>query len=125
MTCIFCKHPKSIVVDSRWRNGATERRRQCRRCNRRFSTVEMPLSANNKAAAMTYRPIERPVQKPKNYYTVYDAYTDDVLACGDSLECAEQLGIRQVSFFKAVMRCDRGESKKYVIIKDSYEEDAE
>lgn len=42
MHCPFCRHPDSRVVDSRTADDGTaiRRRRQCRKCARRFTTVE-------------------------------------------------------------------------------------
>lgn len=48
MTCPFCQHDASRVVDSRTVGDAIRRRRECEGCSKRFSTLErldrrMPL----------------------------------------------------------------------------------
>lgn len=120
MNCIFCRSSKTSVIDSRTFDNVVERRRQCYQCNKRFTTIEKPLSANNQRK---YKPIGRPLKRPFQHYTVYNAKTDDILAVGNSEECAKQLGIRVNSFYKAVIKSNRGESKRYVILTDKEKED--
>ena len=115
MKCIFCRSTKTSVIESRPFDDAVERRRQCNNCNKRFTTVEMPISSNNHRK---YKPIGRPPNNPDNYYTVYNAKTDDIIASGNASECARQLDIRLNSFYKAVTNSNRGESKKYYILTD-------
>jgi len=42
MTCPYCNHQKSKVVDKRdnSRNGTTRRRRECLKCHKRYTTQE-------------------------------------------------------------------------------------
>ncbi|KKK86462.1 hypothetical protein LCGC14_2762990 [marine sediment metagenome] len=40
MNCPFCGHPDSRVIDSRPDEAGVRRRRECRECNRRFTTLE-------------------------------------------------------------------------------------
>lgn len=58
-----------------------------------------------------------------NYYTVYLAKNDQIVACGTSHDCQRQLGLASVdSFYSMVSRVQKGTNKKYEIYK---EEDAE
>ena len=36
-----CKHPKSVVTDSRHRQGYKYRRRECKICGERYNTIEV------------------------------------------------------------------------------------
>lgn len=121
MKCIFCRSTQTRVIDSRIFDDCVERRRQCYDCNRRFTTIEKPISGDNRRK---YKPIGRPLNSSDHYYTVYNAKTDEVLASGNAFECARLLNIRQDSFYKAVMKSNRGESKKYYILTDK-EKDVE
>ncbi len=40
MSCPFCQHATSRVIDSRAAGDGIRRRRECEGCNRRYSTVE-------------------------------------------------------------------------------------
>lgn len=40
MLCPFCSHPETKVTDKRDMDAITRRRRECLKCNRRFSTRE-------------------------------------------------------------------------------------
>ena len=42
MRCPFCGHKKTKVVDKRDRKGVSRRRRECKKCERRFTTYERP-----------------------------------------------------------------------------------
>ncbi|MFB6264152.1 MAG: transcriptional regulator NrdR, partial [Bradymonadaceae bacterium] len=44
MQCPFCEHPESRVVDTRVSGDGSKvrRRRECGRCDRRFTTYERP-----------------------------------------------------------------------------------
>lgn len=55
MHCPFCRHPDSRVVDSRTADDGTviRRRRQCPRCDRRFTTVEQMTLAVVKRSGVT------------------------------------------------------------------------
>jgi len=46
MNCPYCGYYDSKVVDSRDVNNGIRRRRQCLRCNSRFTTYERPQSAS-------------------------------------------------------------------------------
>lgn len=43
MQCPICKSDKLICTDSRALGGATRRRRECRVCGQRFTSIEIPL----------------------------------------------------------------------------------
>ena len=43
MTCPNCKHSRSRVIDSRTQADTKYRRRECPKCNWRFSTYEITL----------------------------------------------------------------------------------
>lgn len=58
-----------------------------------------------------------------NYYAVYLAKSDKLVACGTSRECQRQLGLASVkSFYSMVSRVKKGANQKYEIYT---EEDAE
>lgn len=44
MKCIFCGHSETKVVDSRESEDITRRRRECLKCEKRFTTYEKPES---------------------------------------------------------------------------------
>ena len=139
MNCVYCGYKKNAIVDSRGNNEAVRRTRRCEKCGKRFVTVELPLSADVIGAAATYAaenldrlccvkealPPSKPTRNmkyPKNYYTVYNTRTDEVIAFGNAEECAAQLDVRMDSFFKMVMKSNRGESKWYTVITEKYDE---
>lgn len=121
MNCIFCRSEKTAIVDSRKYIDFVERRRQCLKCNRRFTTIERKMEYTPNPYR-TFQPIQHNLKKPQNYYTVYNKQTDEIIASGTSVECANQLEISLTSFFKAVMRTRSGESKKYDILVESMED---
>lgn len=60
-----------------------------------------------------------------NYYAIYDALTDDLLAEGTARECRKRLGCSSMdSFYALANRSRRGINKRYkVIIKKGGETD--
>lgn len=50
------------------------------------------------------------------YYTVYDSRTDDVLAFGESMQCAKMLGITHASFYSMTSRVRAGKCDKYALV---------
>lgn len=50
------------------------------------------------------------------YYTVYDARTDDILAFGESMQCAKMLGITHASFYSMASRVRKGKCDKYALV---------
>ena len=139
MNCIYCGHKKNSIVDSRGNNKSVKRTRLCEKCGKRFMTVELPLSEDVLESAATYAaenldrtycvkkalPPKKPsryMKFPKNYYTVYNTRTDEIIAFGNAEECAAQLDVRMDSFFKMVMKSNRGESKWYTVITEKYED---
>ena len=44
MKCIYCGHKKTKVIDTRDTSEEIRRRRECKECNRRFTTHETPES---------------------------------------------------------------------------------
>jgi len=42
MKCPFCGHAETKVVDKRDREGMSRRRRECKKCQKRFTTYEKP-----------------------------------------------------------------------------------
>lgn len=40
MKCPYCNHPRSYVIDTRKGDSHVRRRRECRKCKRRFTTYE-------------------------------------------------------------------------------------
>ena len=59
----------------------------------------------------------------QNYYTVYNAKTDDVVASGTEVECAKAMHRSLASFYCTVSRNRSGKHHKYSIVIDSIEED--
>ena len=52
-----------------------------------------------------------------NYYAVYDAKTDELLAEGNSRECREKLGCSSMDTFYALAnRARRGINKRYRVV---------
>lgn len=52
-----------------------------------------------------------------NYYAVYDAKTDELLAEGNSRECREKLGCSSMdTFYALVNRARRGINKRYRVV---------
>lgn len=47
--CPACQTQDSKVLETRWRDGpgVTYRRRECRACGRRYTTVEVVVEANS------------------------------------------------------------------------------
>lgn len=61
MRCPFCGYEDTKVIDSRPADGKKRRRRECTKCNKRFTTyevVEMPLLMVLKKDG-TYEPFDR------------------------------------------------------------------
>ncbi len=60
-----------------------------------------------------------------NYYAIYSAKTDELLAEGTALECKKQLGCASLdSFYALANRTKRGINKSYrVVIKKGGETD--
>jgi len=53
---ILCDHSKNEVIDSRKTVNYRRRRYQCKNCNYRWSTLEIPLSRNtNNLSAHTFQ----------------------------------------------------------------------
>lgn len=46
MKCPYCSHSETKVIDSRESEDTTRRRRECLKCNKRFTTYERPESIN-------------------------------------------------------------------------------
>lgn len=58
IACPFCRSPTTKVIDSRGNDAFNFRRRECRRCRKRFSTHEITLDELNrlrKATTITQR----------------------------------------------------------------------
>lgn len=60
-------------------------------------------------------------QVGKNEYAVYDS-KDKFLVCGTSDECAEYLGIKRSSFYRALNRQKNGQRQRTHIVQLSSEE---
>lgn len=60
-----------------------------------------------------------------NYYAIYSAWTDELLAEGNARECKKQLGCASLdTFYALVSRSERGINKSYrVVIKKGGEVD--
>ena len=55
-------------------------------------------------------------------YTVYDSYTDEMVAYGTADECAHMMGITRNSFYALVGRALSGKRKKYLVLKEYLDE---
>lgn len=55
------------------------------------------------------------------YYTVYNK-NDEVIASGNSVICARNLGLTLKSFYCMISRVERGKNKKYMVIKEKQDE---
>lgn len=54
----------------------------------------------------------------KSRYTVYDNRTDmPIIVDGTATECAKVMGIAAMSFHSTRYKCDRGEVKRWFIVK--------
>lgn len=53
-----------------------------------------------------------------NYYTVYNAKTDEVVAGGTARECAKQMKRSLASFYCTVSRNRSGKHHKYTVVID-------
>jgi hypothetical protein len=52
-----------------------------------------------------------------NYYAIYDAYSDELLAEGNAEECKKQLGCSSLdTFYALASRSHRGINKKYRVV---------
>lgn len=54
----------------------------------------------------------------RNYYTVYDNRTDEIVATGYADECARQMNRSVSSFYCTVNRNRSGKHRKYIIVVD-------
>lgn len=59
----------------------------------------------------------------QNYYTVYDAKTDVIVASGTAVECAKTMDRSLASFYCTVSRNRSGKHHKYSIVIDSADDD--
>lgn len=51
------------------------------------------------------------------YYAVYLRKTDELIVCGNSLQCQKQLKLASVdSFYSMVSKCLKGKNKKYEVL---------
>ena len=69
MHCPYCLNKETKVVDKRDADGRTKRRRECRKCDRRFNTREMVerqelrvIKKDGRREAFQYEKIKRGVQ---------------------------------------------------------------
>ena len=54
----------------------------------------------------------------RKYYTVYLNKTDEIIAVGDSAQCAKRLHTTVGSFYSTVTNCKKGKNFKYSIVID-------
>jgi len=60
------------------------------------------------------------------YYTVYDARTDEVLAFGNIVQCADRLGTSAQTMRSIISKVRRGKLKRYsVVVEDLDKMDSE
>lgn len=50
-----------------------------------------------------------------SWYTVYNAWTDEILACGFWEECAKRMGMTPVSFHSMISRVNHGKVLSYIV----------
>lgn len=53
---------------------------------------------------------------PSRYYTVWNAKTDELIACGTAEECATVMGRSIADFHTMVSRVRSGKNKKFVVL---------
>lgn len=52
-----------------------------------------------------------------NYYAIFDALTDELIAEGNARECKEKLGYSSIdTFYALVSRSNRGLNKSYKVV---------
>ena len=117
MRCMFCNAERPAVVDSRPSGNDVRRRYQCRRCNKRFSTREVFESGDPRHVYAS----KKQVRQPRVYYTVYESKTDELVAFGTAIKCAEMMLISVESFYSIVSKFKSGESEKYFIVSEKTE----
>lgn len=59
----------------------------------------------------------------QNWYTVYDARTDELLACGSAAKCARTLGLTKDSFYSTLCRVAKGTNHKYLILTEDFKKE--
>lgn len=60
--------------------------------------------------------------KPKNYYTVYDIHTGDMIVQGTANECAAELGMSTHSFYSLISYMRSCVESKYDIEVHNYKD---
>ena len=55
------------------------------------------------------------------WWTVYDAGTDNVLACGRTSECAKAMGKNEGNFVSMISKVRNGKVRCYVIVREDLE----
>lgn len=62
--------------------------------------------------------------KKQHMYTVWSAETENLLCYGTAPECAEMLGLSDVSiFYQTISKTKAGKTKKYIFLVEPYEEE--
>lgn len=123
MKCCICGHKYAYRVRTETKPDRILRIWQCGKCNRRFGTDEIYNGYKSKEEFPPLR--AAPTSKFVNYYTIYDAKTDRVMASGSAVECAEALQMGLISFYSMVTRVRNGETKRYAVVVDNFKEVAE
>lgn len=62
---------------------------------------------------------------PRTAYTIYDARTDELMACGSAKSCASMLGMSMSTFYTIMHRARHGKQQKYVVLEEPYRDDQE
>lgn len=58
------------------------------------------------------------MRKVTTWYTIYDAATDDLLACGTTRDCARILGMTPASVQSLISRVRHGNLKTFTVAKE-------
>ena len=121
MKCCICGYRYVYRIRTETKPDRIIRVWQCGKCNRRFGTDETYNGYKSEEALPPLR--GAPTNRSVNYYTVYDAKTDKVMASGNAIECAEALQMGLISFYGMVTRVRKGETKRYAVVVDNLKED--
>lgn len=61
----------------------------------------------------------------QKFYVVRLRKDDSIVAAGNSLQCAQRMGMSMASFYTTVSRCRNGENRRYIVDVEPWEEAVE
>lgn len=62
------------------------------------------------------------MRKMTLWYTIYDADTDDLIACGSARDCANIMGTSVSNIHSLISRVKSGYNRKYTIVREDLAE---